>query len=114
MASQFFDFIRSLGYEPKSDLIAGKFIRFGRKDSVAAKLFEDGLGGVVHDWRTGEKHYWFANKDGLSPAEYAKRKQESELLKQAQQAKQSLVYADTSRRAEKLFSEANIASKDHP
>jgi len=114
MTSQFIDFIHSLGYEPKSDLIADKFVRFGHKGSVSAKLFDDGLGGVVHDWRTGEKHYWFANKDSLSPAEYAKRKQESEHLKQAHDAKRRLAYAKASKQAEELFNRALIASNAHP
>jgi putative DNA primase/helicase len=114
MTNQFIDFIRSLGYEPKSDLIAGKFVRFGRKGSVSAKLFDDGLGGVIHDWRTGEKHYWFANKDGLSPAEYAKRKQESERLKQAHDTKQRISYTNASRWAIELFSKALNASESEP
>ena len=114
MTSQFIDFIHSLGYEPKSDLIANKYVRFGHKGSVSAKLFDDGLGGVVHDWRTGEKHYWFANNDSLSPTEFAKRKQESELLKQSHDAKRRLAYAKASKQAEELFNRALIASNAHP
>jgi len=113
-AYQFSDFIRSHGYEPKSDVIAGKWIRFGRKAAISARLYDDELGGYLHDWRTGEKYYWFADKDSMSPSEYVRRKQESDALKQAQDAKRSLAYADASRTAEKLFNDAPIASHNHP
>jgi putative DNA primase/helicase len=109
----FSDFIRSHGYEPKSDVIAGKWIRFGRKAAISARLYDDELGGYLHDWRTGEKYYWFADKDSMPPSDYARRKKESEALKQAQDAKRSIAYADASRTAEKLFNEAPIASHDH-
>ncbi|NQW58517.1 MAG: toprim domain-containing protein [Polynucleobacter sp.] len=112
-ACHFSDFIRSHGYEPKSDVIAGKWIRFGRKAAISARLYDDELGGYLHDWRTGEKYYWFADKDRMPPSDYARRKKESEALKQAQDAKRSIAYADASRTAEKLFNEAPIASHDH-
>ena len=54
MSNTFHDFIRSHGFDPKPEIHAGKFIRFGRKNSVSAKLFDDGLAGYLHDWRTGE------------------------------------------------------------
>jgi putative DNA primase/helicase len=112
-ARHFSDFIRSYGYEPKSDVIAGKWIRFGRKAAISARLYDDELGGYLHDWRTGEKYYWFADKDSMSPSDYARRKKESEALKQAQDTKRSIAYSDASRTAEKLFNEAPIASHDH-
>jgi len=114
MNSKFVDFIHALGYEGKLDLIAGKFIRFGHKNSVSAKLFDDGLGGVVHDWRTGEKHYWFANNGIVSPAEYQKHMQESESLKSTHDAKRILDYKKTSKKAKELFTTASIASSTHP
>jgi putative DNA primase/helicase len=64
----FSDFIRSHGYEPKHEIIAGRWVRFGRKLAISAKLYDDGLGGYLHDWRSGEKHYWFANTDAMSPS----------------------------------------------
>lgn len=112
-ARHFSDFIRSYGYEPKSNVIAGKWIRFGRKAAISARLYDDELGGYLHDWRTGEKYYWFADKDSMSPSDYVRRKKESEALKQAQDAKRSIAYADASSAAEKLFNEAPIASHDH-
>ncbi len=110
----FNEFIYSHGYEPKSEIIAGKWVRFGRKSAVSAKLYEDGLGGYLHDWRTGEKSYWFANTDRLSPSEYTKRKTDAEALKAVQKAKQELAYANVSRTAYKQLEEAFEANCDHP
>lgn len=112
--NNFQDFIRSHGFEPKSDIHAGKFIRFGRNNSVSAKLFDDGLAGYLHDWRTNEKFFWFADQDSANPSDYAKRKQESERLKQAHDAKQRIAYANASKEAVELFSKALNAPESHP
>jgi len=112
--NNFKDFIRSHGFEPKSEIHAGKFIRFGRNNSVSAKLFDDGLAGYLHDWRTNEKFFWFGDQDSVNPSDYAKRKQESERLKQAHDAKQRIAYANASREAVELFSKALNASESHP
>ena len=114
MTNSFADFIRSHGYEPKSDAVAGKFFRFGRNNAVSAKLFDDEKAGYLYDWRTGEKYFWFADSDQLSPSDYAKRKQESQALKQAHEAKRSLSHSNVAKRAEKLFNDAPIASNEHP
>lgn len=114
MTNSFQDFIRSHGFEPKSEISAGKFIRFGRNNSVSAKLFDDGLAGYLHDWRSGEKYFWFANHDALPSSDYAKRREQSEALKQAHDAKRKLAYAQASKRAEELFSGASEAFESHP
>ena len=114
MNNSFNDFMRSHGYEPKADVIAGKFLRFGRNNAVSAKLFDDGLGGYLHDWRTGEKFFWFADQGAMSPDDYAKRRQESERLKQAHDAKQRIAYANASKQAIDLFGRALHASESHP
>ncbi len=113
-AHSFNEFIRSHGYEPKSDVIAGKWIRFGRKAAVSAKLYDDEGGGYLHDWRTGEKFYWFANQGAMSSDHYAKRRQELEGLKQAHDAKQRISYTNASRQAIDLFGTAVNASESHP
>jgi len=110
----FNDFIRSHGYEPKSEIIAGRWVRFGRKCAISAKLYDDGLGGYLHDWRSGEKYYWFANTDTLSPSEYARRKAEAEALKHAQETKQETAYANTSKLAKNCFDKASQAHPRHP
>ena len=112
--NNFQDFIRSHGFEPKPEIHAGKFIRFGRNNSVSAKLFDDGLAGYLHDWRTNEKFFWFSDQDSANPSDYAKRKQESERLKQAHDAKQRIAYANASKEAVELFSKALNAPESHP
>ena len=112
--NNFINFIRSHGYEPKSDVMAGKWIRFGRKAAISAKLFDDGLAGYLHDWRTGEKFYWFSNQGAMSSDDYAKRRQESERLKQAHDAKQKEAYANASKQAIDIFKKAMNASDGHP
>lgn len=114
MTNSFQDFIRSHGFEPKSEIYAGKFIRFGRNNSVSAKLFDDGLAGYLHDWRSGEKYFWFANHDTLPTSDYIKRREQSEALKHAHDAKRKLAYAEASKRAEELFSSASESFGNHP
>ena len=113
MINEFDAFIRSHGYEPKSSIEPGRWVRFGRKSAVSAKLYDDALGGYLHDWRTGEHFYWFANRNSLNSSEYEKRKAESELLKQAQEAKRMEAYTKASVIAEKLFREASDALSSH-
>ena len=112
--NNFINFIRSHGYEPKSDVIAGKWIRFGCKAAVSARLYDDELGGYLHDWRTGEKFYWFANQGALSSDDYVKRTQELERLKQAHDAKQKEAYTNASKQAIELFGRAINTSDGHP
>jgi putative DNA primase/helicase len=114
MSNTFHDFIRSHGFDPKPEIHAGKFIRFGRKNSVSAKLFDDGLAGYLHDWRTGEKFFWFADQGTMTSDDYARRRKESEALKQAHDAKQKIAYANASKQAIELFSKALDASESHP
>jgi putative DNA primase/helicase len=112
--NSFDDFLKAHGYEPKLDIAHGKWIRFGKKDSVSAKLYDDGLGGYVQDWRTGERLYWFADKELLSVADKRKREAEIKARRTAQEALQEKRYADVSVKAEKLFKDALQASETHP
>jgi putative DNA primase/helicase len=112
MSNSFHDFIRSHGFETKSEIYAGQFFRVGRKNSVSVKLFEDGLAGYLHNWRTGERFFWFSNPSPSS--KYTKRTQESEALKQIQNAKRMLAYLKASKRAQEFFEGASQASDSHP
>jgi len=112
-AQQFMSFIRLHGYEPVSEIIAGRWIRFGRKKSVSAKFYEDGMGGFLHDWSTGSKYCWFADQDDDSPVERDRRQREIEATRRACEAKEEQAHASVAKRAEKLFKEALIASDEH-
>jgi putative DNA primase/helicase len=93
--------------------VPNKFIRFGRKNSVSAKLYADGKGGYLHDWRTGEKHYWFANKL-LTYQEKHERQKEIERLKQAEEARQALIHKQAAIQAKELFTSSLDAPESHP
>jgi putative DNA primase/helicase len=90
--------------------MSGKWERVDRKGSVSAKLFDDGLAGIVYDWRTGEKFYWFSDQNKISSSEYERRRADCE----AREAKTNTDYAKVAKYAEKLFTEAPMASQDHP
>jgi len=111
----FHEFIRQLGYEPKGEIISNKFIRFGRKNSVSARLFPDGQSGYLHDWRTGEKHYWFAqDRKSLSPQERQVRQQEIERIKREEEARQALIHKEGAIKAKELFIRSSDALENHP
>ena len=111
----FHEFIRQLGYEPKGEIISNKFIRFGRKNSVSARLFPDGQGGYLHDWRTGEKHFWFADdRISLSTQERKARQQEIGRIKGIEEAKQALIHKEGAIKAKELFIRSSDALENHP
>ena len=112
-AQQFATFIRSHGYEPTSEIIAGRWIRFGRKKAVSAKFYEDGMGGFLHDWSAGSKYCWFADRDDSSPEEREKRQREIDAIRKASDARERLAHTSVAIRAEKLFRDAPIASEEH-
>jgi putative DNA primase/helicase len=113
--NNFSDFIRQLGYEPISDITPGKWIRFGRKQSVSAKLFPDGQGGFLHDWRTGKKHSWFADdKKSLSPQERQERHKEIDNIKQPKEARQALIHQQIAIQSKELFMGSQDALESHP
>jgi len=111
----FHEFIRQLGYEPKGEIISNKFIRFGRKNSVSARLFPDAQGGYLYDWRTGEKHFWFADdRTSLSPQERKARQQEIERIKGLEEARQALIHKEGAIKAKELFIRSSDALENHP
>jgi putative DNA primase/helicase len=111
----FHEFIRQLGYEPKGEIISNKFIRFGRKNSVSARLFPDGQGGYLYDWRTDEKHFWFADdRKSLSPEERKARQQEIERIKTTEVVRQSRAHKEVATQAKELFMSASDALESHP
>jgi len=113
--TNFYDFIRQLGYEPISDIAPDKWIRFGRKQSVSARLFSDGQGGYLHDWRTGDKHYWFADdRESLSPQERQARQKDVERIKRDEDARQALIHKQVAIQSKELFMGSIDAPESHP
>jgi putative DNA primase/helicase len=113
--NNFYDFIRQHGYEPKNEIVPDKFIRFGKKNSVSAKLYANGQVGYLHDWKTGEKHYWFANDTkSLSHQERQERQKEIERIKQSQDERQALIHKQVGIQAKELYMAASDALECHP
>jgi putative DNA primase/helicase len=113
--NNFYDFIHNLGYEPNSEIIPNKFIRFGKNKSVSAKLFADGQGGYLKDWRSGDKHFWFANDfKNLSSTERKTRHDEIESIKQAHEMKQAQIHKDVGIKSKELFMGSQDALENHP
>ncbi|WP_108647296.1 toprim domain-containing protein [Polynucleobacter rarus] len=113
--NNFYDFIQNLGYEPNSEIIPNKFIRFGKNKSVSAKLFADGQGGYLKDWRSGDKHFWFANDfKNLSSIERKTRHDEIERIKQAHEMKQAQIYKEVGIKSKELFMSSQDALVSHP
>lgn len=106
--NNFSEFIRQLGYEPRSEIIPDKFIRFGRKDSVSAKLFADEQAGYLKDWRSGEKHYWFADDKTYRSSQVI------ESFKKSAQVDQIDSYSKVAIQAKIRFDRAIEAPASHP
>jgi putative DNA primase/helicase len=113
--NNFYEFIHNLGYEPKGEIIPNKFIRFGKKNSVSAKLYADGQSGYLQDWRLGKKYYWFANDTkSLSYQEIQERQKEIERIKQAEEERQALIHKQVAIQAKDLFIGSLDAPESHP
>lgn len=115
MSHSFESWLYQFDFIPKSSIVPGKWIRGGKKGEMSAKLFEDQLAGILKNFRTVEKNYWFSG-DQYSPSavEQEKRRQDAETLKRARDASQNLLYADVAKKAKRLFDDATWASEDHP
>jgi putative DNA primase/helicase len=105
--SSFHEFISAHGYTPKGEIQAGRFIRMGKNQSVSAKLYEDGSGGFLHDWKTGEKHYWFAK------GKHYDRFEQERKIKAHQQAEE-LKYREAGKQAETRYKQAKPANPQNP
>ncbi|MEC4747961.1 toprim domain-containing protein [Methylomicrobium sp. Wu6] len=84
----------------------------GRGDG-RIKLFPDGKGGIVQNWKTGEKQAFFIDRQAgaaLSPADREHIKAEQERRRREQQAK----HDRAARRARSIWQVAKSAPPDHP
>jgi putative DNA primase/helicase len=102
------EFISSLGHEPPSEIPAGKITRFGKDKNLWIKLFDDGLGAVFGDWKTGEQFVWQSSnksKVDIKAIETAKANKDLERLN---------THLAAAKRAEELFYSASEADSEHP
>jgi putative DNA primase/helicase len=117
---QFRDFAASLGYELPQDIQPGCRFRFstnGKRgdDAGWGILFHDGLGGVVGDWRSGQKQVWQAKRDRrLTSDEYHELQAKIEREKRADQAEREREAAEAAGRAAQIWEASKPAASEHP
>jgi putative DNA primase/helicase len=115
------DACRECGLEPPKffkrdvfqvvDVVDGK----PRNGAGRVKVFADGQGGIVQNWRTGEKRSFFLNNSntqagGLSDQE----RQEIENARRKREAAEVVKHDQAAGRALQIWQAAKPAANDHP
>lgn len=101
-------------YRIPEDIKPGKFFRFGRNYSAWGLLFQDCSGGVVGDWRNGEKFIWQSAQSKKTPYEREVFEREIKQAKALEDAQRELTYMTNAKKAEDIFDAAPDAPADHP
>lgn len=119
-AANFRAFIAERGFKPPERIEPGRWCPFstnGKDHDTAgrAKLFPDGEGGIVHDWRTGESWTWQAARErAYTPAEVLSWREKCELAKRDAEAERERERKQTAERARAIWSKSQPAPDDHP
>lgn len=107
------ELIAHFGVAP-SHIEPGQFHRFGRKRVLWCKLFIDCNAGVYGDWRTSERHKWFANQDKFSGDEFVaevKRNTRLERLRHLEDKHDK--QANAAAECQRIYSSAAQAPANH-
>ena len=118
-AEQFREFAAGHGFELPAYIEPGKIIRFqtnGKRgdDAGWARLFDDGLGGIVGDWRTGAEFVWQAKRDRqFTPEEKRAWQAKIEIHRRERDAELVRQYKDAQARAELVWKTSTPAPDDH-
>lgn len=114
------DAIRSVGYEPPSNIAIGKVTRFstnGRRNDRSGwvHVFDDAKGAVFGCWRSGEQHQWFEKRDYVPDIhEQEAMRQQFEEAKRKAVAERDQAYAVAAKEAQVLFDNAvPVVSHDY-
>ena len=114
------DAIRSVGYEPPSNIAIGKVTRFstnGRRNDRSGwvHVFDDAKGAVFGCWRSGEQHQWFEKRDYVPDIhEQEAMRQQFEEAKRKAVAERDQAYAVAAKEAQALFDNAvPVVSHDY-
>lgn len=119
-AATFSEFISGLGFEPPAHIEPGRWTSFstnGKRGDTAgrARLFPDGEGGIVHDWRSGESWTWQAKRDRPFTAQEARFWREKiERAKREAVAEREREAKETAARAARIWREAQPVDDSHP
>jgi len=106
------DAIRSVGYEPPSNIAIGKVTRFstnGRRNDRSGwvHVFDDAKGAVFGCWRSGEQHQWFEKRDYVPDIhEQEAMRQQFEEAKRKAVAERDQAYFVAAKEAQVLFDNA--------
>jgi len=120
MAESFQGFIEGLGYTAPERMEPGRWISFsanGKRSNTAGrcKLFPDGEGGIVYDWRSGECKVWQAKRLAERTPEAAQRWREKIERDKREAAADREREAEAARkRARELWEQAKPADDAHP
>ncbi|BDT79226.1 toprim domain-containing protein [Polynucleobacter yangtzensis] len=101
-------------YRIPDDIKPGKFFRFGRNYSGWGLLFEDCSGGVVGDWRNGDRFIWQSAQSKKTPYEREQFAMQIAKAKAMEEAKRELTYMANAKKCEEIFDAAPDAPADHP
>ena len=114
------DAIRSVGYEPPSNIAIGKVTRFstnGKRNDRSGwvHVFDDAKGAVFGCWRSGEQHQWFEKRDYVPDIhEQEAMRQQFEEAKRKAVAERDQAYAVAAKEAQVLFDNAvPVVSHDY-
>jgi twinkle protein len=116
----FAQFIAALGFEPPSDIVPGRIIRFstnGRSadDAGWALLFADCDGGIVGDWRSGEQQIWQAEKvKDYTPEQKVNWQRAIETARKEAEEKRRVEHDEAAKRAAEIWATCQPAPADHP
>ena len=112
--------IYSLGFTPPAQIHPGKWHRFAvngkaRDDAGSCRLFDDGRGGFIQNFRTSEQFLWLAESE-----EWADQKRRAERLREFEAARRDRERQDASKHAKAagtatwILKSATPARADHP
>lgn len=109
-----------LGFEPPKRLEPGQWAPFstnGKAGNTAgrAKLFPDGEGGVVYDWRSGEQWIWQAKREHTRTEHEQKAwREKCDRARRDAQEERERAAARTKERSASIWAESSPARDDHP
>ena len=114
--NEFKNFIRDHfpEYRPPDVIKPGTFFRFGKNYSGWGLLFEDCSGGVVGDWRNGDRFIWQSAQSKKTPYEREQFAMQITKARAIEDAKRELTHMANAKKAEDIFDAAPHAPDDHP
>ena len=101
-------------YSSPKSIKPGIFFRFGKNLAAWGILFEDCSGGIIGDWRSGDRYVWQSARSKKTPHEREQFAMQLSKAKAIEDAKREIAYIAVAKKCEELFDAAPAASDDHP